>query len=395
MTANTRYPIRTAIAITLALAGCGSSAGSGADGATAADAADAADAAGPSDGPAPDATADATGNNTARFEDLVPHMVNTIRPGGASICSRGDEYAYFVIPGARDKVIIEFEGGGACWDELTCGYAGSLFKETVDIGAHTKSLSGVAGWYDHDHPGHPMKDWTHVFVSYCTGDVHWGDNVKTYGTGDKAVTINHKGAVNTSAVLDWVYRELPSPQKVFVTGCSAGGYGSIVWAPQVQQHYPGAKVYHFSDSAAGVITADFFQKSFPSWNVDSHFPAFLGKAADVGSLGLLYQGIAAHFPNNVYSQYNTIFDANQTFFFMAMGGTDKNAWSMQMKASIKDIEAKSPNFRAFIADGEQHCILPQANFYDAEAGGTKLASWLADMVADKPIANSYCPTCTP
>jgi hypothetical protein len=322
-------------------------------------------------------------------------VVNVIRPGGDTICSRGTEYAYFVVPGARDKVIIEFEGGGACWDELTCGFAGSLFKETVDIAAHTKVLAGTDGWYDHTHPGHPMPDWTHVFVPYCTGDVHWGDAVKTYGTGAKAVTINHKGAVNATAVLNWVYRELPAPSKVFVTGCSAGGYGSILWAPQVQDHYTAAKVYHFSDSAAGVITPDFFQKSFPSWNVDAHFPSYLGKAADVGSLAVLYEGIAAHYPGNVYSQYNTVLDMNQTFFFMAMGGTDAAAWSMQMKASIKDIETKSPNFRAFIADGQQHCILPQPNFYDAEAGGTKLTTWLSDMVNDKPIANAYCPTCAP
>jgi hypothetical protein len=386
----------SAIAIALALGGCGSSAGTAGNADAANDAA--AGDVSPSDGAAPldtGAAAVDTGAAAVHFEDLIPHMVNTIRPGGDTICSRGGEYAYFVIPGARDKVIVEFEGGGACWDGPTCGFASSLFKETVDVSAHTKSLSGVAGWYDHDHPGHPLKDWTHVFVSYCTGDVHWGDNVQTYGTGPTAVTIHHKGAVNTTAVLNWVYREFPSPQKVFVTGCSAGGYGSIVWAPQVQQHYAAAKVYHFSDSAAGVITPDFFQKSFPSWNVDPHFPSFLGKASDVGSLAVLYEAIAAHFPANVYSQYNTVLDSNQTFFFQAMGGTDANAWSMQMKASIKDIEAKAPNFRAFIADGQQHCILPQANFYDAEAGGTKLATWLSDMTEDKPIANSYCPSCAP
>jgi hypothetical protein len=210
-----------------------------------------------------------------------------------------------------------------------------------------------------------------------------------------AVTINHKGAVNTAAVLDWVYRQFPAPAKLFVTGCSAGGYGSIFWAPQIQHHYPDARVYHFADSAAGVITANFFEKSFPSWNVQAHYPTFLGDLSGVGSLDALYQVIAAHYPDDLFSQYNTVFDSNQTFFFMAMGGTDKFEWSKQMRASIKDLEEHAPNFRAYIAEGEQHCILPQPNFYEAEAGGTKLTTWLSDMVNDRPIASASCATCAP
>jgi hypothetical protein len=295
-------------------------------------------------------------------------------------------------------VIIEFEGGGACWDQRTCGLASSLFKETVDVDKHMVDLAGSQTWYDHANPNHPMKDWTHVFIPYCTGDIHWGDNVKTYPGAtptDMPVTINHKGAVNASAVLDWVYSQFPSPQKVFVTGCSAGGYGSIFWAPQVQKHYADAKVYHFADSAAGVITEDFFQKSFPSWNVETHFPSFVAPFAQVTSLTIMYKAIAAYYPKNVYSQYNTVLDSNQTFYYVAMGGKDNQDWSAHMKASIKEIQTGAPNFRAFLATGEQHCILPQKNFFDAEAGGTKLTDWLSKMVNDQPIDNAYCPGCAP
>jgi hypothetical protein len=341
----------------------------------------------------PDAGVDALGPALA---SLQPEKINVIKPGGKTICSRGTEYVYYVRPAASDKVIIEFEGGGACWDERTCGFASSLFKEKIDTEKHLTELAG--NWYDHTHPSHPMKDWTHVFIPYCTGDVHWGDNVKTYmPTGDMAmpITINHKGAVNTRAVLDWVQAQFPAPSKVFVTGCSAGGYGSIMWAPHVQKQYPGARVYHFSDSAAGVITADFFQRSFPSWNVEPNFPTFVAPFASVTSLTAMYKAIATHFPQNTYSQFNTLLDSNQTFYFQAMGGTDNLAWSAQMKASIKEIQTAAPRFRAFLAAGEQHCILPKPNFYEAEAGGTKLTDWLSRMVNDQPLEDAYCPDCKP
>jgi Pectinacetylesterase len=326
-----------------------------------------------------------------KLSELAAGQVNIIKPGGETVCGRGTEYSFFVIPGDPKKVIIEFEGGGACWDELTCAFSDELFKKEVDPAAYTGDFA-TKGWYDHQRAGHPMPDWTHVYIPYCTGDLHWGDSVKTYG----AVTINHKGAVNARAVLDWTYAQIDAPDKVFVTGCSAGGYGSIWWAPDVQQRYPQSKVYQFADSAAGVITNDFFQKSFPSWNAQSTFPTFIGDFAAVTALPLLYQAVANHYPQNVYSQYNTELDGAQAFFYNAMGGPNgPEGWSAGMKANVKATAEGAPNFRAYTAEGEQHCILPFDNFYTVETGGTKLTTWLSDMVNDRPVANASCEGCAP
>ena len=51
------------------------------------------------------------------------------------MCSRGTPYAFFFRKGnptAGHKVVVEFEGGGACWSSRTCGIAGGTFKETVE-----------------------------------------------------------------------------------------------------------------------------------------------------------------------------------------------------------------------------------------------------------------------
>lgn len=328
--------------------------------------------------------------------DLPKSKVSVLKPGGATVCSRGAEYAFFVIPGDPQKVIVEFEGGGACWDEVTCSISGSIFKETVQVPDFKDDLSKAPGFYNHAHAGHPMSDWTHVYIPYCTGDVHWGDNDRTYGSGKDVFTIHHKGGVNVRAALDWTYAQIAAPDKVFVTGCSAGGYGSIWWAPQIQKHWDKAKVYHFADSAAGVITDDFFAKSFPAWKADTTFPSFVGDPKLATTLPALYNLISAYYPSNLYSQYNTQFDDNQTFYYTAMGGKDAAEWSAKMKANVKEIETASPSFRAFLPDGTQHCILPYDNFYTMEAGGTKLTDWLAAAVGDKPVENASCPNgCAP
>jgi hypothetical protein len=326
---------------------------------------------------------------------LEKGKVNILKPGGKTQCSRGGEYEFFVVPGDPQKVIVEFEGGGACWNEQTCSYAGSIFKETVQEPDFKDDVSKAPGFYNHANPAHPMADWTHVYIPYCTGDIHWGESDTTYGSGQKAFTIHHQGAANVRAALDWAYAQMAAPDKVFVTGCSAGGYGSIWWAPQIQKHWDKAKVWHFADSAAGVITKDFFAESFPAWHAEKSFPSFVGDYAKVTSLPDLYVMIAAFYPQNLYSQYNTRLDENQTFYFQAMGGGDANAWSAEMKSNIAEIEGAAPNFRAFLPDGTQHCILPYDNFYTVDAGGKKLVDWLADVVADKPVENQSCDGCAP
>ncbi|MBK9371732.1 MAG: hypothetical protein IPN01_36495 [Deltaproteobacteria bacterium] len=119
------------------------------------------------------------------------------------------------------------------------------------------------GVYDLTDPQNPFVDWYHVIVPYCTGDIHWGDAVTTYGEGEDAVTIEHKGAVNTRAILDWVESQFSGPEQIVVTGCSAGAYGSAMWAPHIQRMYPNAQVNQIGDGGAGVVTTDFFANSFP------------------------------------------------------------------------------------------------------------------------------------
>src|SRR6185503_10187802 len=53
-------------------------------------------------------------------------------PGGDTICSRGSEFAYWVHPGTVNRVVIDFVGGGACWNAATCGFAEQIFSPDVE-----------------------------------------------------------------------------------------------------------------------------------------------------------------------------------------------------------------------------------------------------------------------
>ncbi|WP_438008066.1 pectin acetylesterase-family hydrolase [Sorangium sp. So ce321] len=330
----------------------------------------------------------------AGIQSLAPGW-NTIEPGGETTCSRGAPFKYFVRPGTVNRLIVEFRGGGACWSQTTCSVAGALFQETVTEDAAVVNQQGATGIYDHENPDNPFRDWHHVYIPYCTGDIHWGDNTATYGEGDQAVTIQHKGAVNVRAALGWIYENVPAPEKIFVTGCSAGAYGSILWSAHLREHYKGASVVQFADSGAGIITDSFFKDSFPSWKPQGAYPAWITglDAAELARLSVLYEAIGDHYPDMRLSQYNTVYDDDQSFFFKAMGGGDAQAWSDAMRASVADIEASTENFSSFLAPGSAHCILWRPEFYTVESGGTRLVRWLDSLVNGEAPPSVACDAC--
>jgi hypothetical protein len=313
-----------------------------------------------------------------------------MNPGGATQCVFGDEYAFWVRRGSVNRVVVDFIGGGACWDAFTCGVASAgdaICSQDLD-GIRDRIESGVAtGFYDDARDDNPFKDWYHVIVPYCSCDIHWGNNEVTYPSNQGDITIAHRGAVNSQAVLDWVYASFSRPEQILVTGCSAGSYGSIMWSAHIAEHYPKSRVIQFGDSGAGIITQTFFEDSFPSWQAEEAFPEWIaGLDPSVDNLlektlADLYVGIANHYPTNQFSQYNTAFDENQTFYFVAMGGSGAEEWSERMHASIAEIQTSAATFTSFIAPGEQHCILPYDNFFTVNVDGRLLVDWLGDMLA--------------
>src|SRR4029079_15508250 len=58
---------------------------------------------------------------------------NEMNPGGATTCALGAPYAFWVRPGTVNRLVIDFQGGGTCWDASTVG----LTVGNADILPHT------------------------------------------------------------------------------------------------------------------------------------------------------------------------------------------------------------------------------------------------------------------
>ncbi|MCA9625028.1 MAG: hypothetical protein KC731_38650, partial [Myxococcales bacterium] len=310
----------------------------------------------------------------------------TFEPGGDTICSHGTPYSFFVRGGATDKIILDFRGGGACWDTFTCtAGAGAIYAEEVDdlsVLEGALGKRGFGGIYDADNPEYPFQGWTLVHIPYCTADIHWGDNVADYGS----FSINHKGFVNASAVLDWVYENYPDPERILVTGCSAGAYGAMFHSAYVADHYPAAQIRVLGDSGAGIITQTFFEDSFPNWNALANVPPQVARLAkdpaDLTSADL-YAGVASTYPSHRFAHYSTNYDADQTFFFEVMGG-EAGTWPGSMRARMQEVRSDADNFRYFVAPGPVHCITPY-EFMFSRVGDDPFVDWLTSFVYDDAI----------
>ncbi len=342
----------------------------------------------------------ACGEEDKTSAPLVPEIEQSwqeIVPGGETTCARGGEFKFFVRGGSVNKIAIVFDGGGACWDALTCSVADQVFSPMVD--ETTTFLTEMGdGTGDYENAENPFKDWFTVFIPYCSGDIHWGNSVTTYGGGDTGypeVTIQHKGRANVQSALDWVYEHFEAPERIVVTGYSAGSYGSIGWAPHIIEHYPDSNVVQIGDCGAGVITETFFEDSFPSWNATEIMPTWVeGLDVPIEQIKLqdFYIRLANHYTEQRFSQINTNNDENQRFFYTAMGGVDED-WSPAMNASIAAIVAEAPTFRSYTGWGEQHVLSPYAEFYTMQVNGTRLRDWVADWIEGREVDNVKCTDC--
>jgi hypothetical protein len=179
--------------------------------------------------------------------------------GGATKCSHGEPFTFFVRPGDPSRLVVELEGGGCCFSAVTCALPEYL-PSIGPVELKRLELEARGGIGDHTNPSNPVANWTHLFIPYCTGDAHNGNRTASYG-------VHHFGRVNAHAALEWAYANMPQPKQVLTTGTSAGAVGSYILAPHIMDHYTDTKHYHFADSYAPMFGQKGYNDGLRNWDL--------------------------------------------------------------------------------------------------------------------------------
>lgn len=322
------------------------------------------------------------------LSDMAWQAWNEVAPGGRTTCSDGSPYRFFAKPGASDRLAIYFNGGGGCWSAATCDPEANAKKPLYSSSAaHAFNTQSEAGIFDDTRADNPLRGWTLVVATYCTGDVHVGARRVTYRRDNRAFATEHKGAVNAAAVLDWTFRNVRAPKQVLVTGSSAGAIGAAFHAGRIAAHYRTAKVSLFADAGGAYRTPNLVQV-YRDWGVERAAPAWMRKTRDPLVMETFIRMNAKAFPRMRQSQFNNARDAVQGKFLELLGGGGD--LEQGLRANMADLHQAIPTFRSYIAAGANHTILGKPEFYTTTAGGQPLNQWLADFIAGKDEPDADC-----
>ncbi|UXR65997.1 pectin acetylesterase-family hydrolase [Bdellovibrio bacteriovorus] len=210
-------------------------------------------------------------------------------------CGDGSQYSVFLDQRRKDKILIEFMGGGACWSESTCH---GLDRKTwiykipaIPAFSYLTAESASHSWVDH----------TALYFPYCTGDVFSGRHVARYTEYSSRQTW-HVGYTNILKSLNYLRERrilnFDGFGDVTLWGASAGAIGALVHSHNVAAAFPRATQKTLLADSPGLHFGDEFFDKFSSQMRSDFKQSF----AAVGLIYPEHSGFVAPYFGPVFEQ---------------------------------------------------------------------------------------------
>ena len=305
-----------------------------------------------------------------------------VATGAGTGCAFDTPYSFFFREGTEsDGLLIYFEGGGACWDWVSC-------SGTFDSSVEPNEPAPFRGILDRAEPRNPLRSYSVVFVPYCTGDIHVGDASVSYG-GEGSRSIAHRGFRNVSAVLAWIDARGFRPRTVVVAGTSAGAYGALFYMRPIARLFPNARLVLLGDSGVPLLSRN--AEVLKVWGADAAMETLWHGERVPRTLLEAYRQAARAGPRVQLAQMTSDRDAVQSGFYLISGSPE---WRRATYSLLADVKAAIPTFRSFIIAGADHGLLPRDAFYSYRAGEVELHAWVSRLIAGETVADVRCATCS-
>eukprot|EP00510_Aplanochytrium_minuta_P001793 CAMPEP_0184010044 /NCGR_PEP_ID=MMETSP0954-20121128/2973_1 /TAXON_ID=627963 /ORGANISM="Aplanochytrium sp, Strain PBS07" /LENGTH=492 /DNA_ID=CAMNT_0026289547 /DNA_START=29 /DNA_END=1504 /DNA_ORIENTATION=+ len=340
-----------------------------------------------------------------------------------AVCRTGSQTGYFIRMGDPDKLVIFFEGGGACFNAL-CGVLSS------------GNAGGVAtdGIFDTEREDNPLKDYSFIFIPYCTGDVFFGDNVLNIGFG----TQQFRGRNQVNLVMQSIVnsgRFSGGLNTLLVTGESAGGFGALVSYDFIRSNF----IYRTGETpiSGGIETADSRLISDSGIAFDSEVltpclarlwkntwnaqlpPDCTNCDDDTNGFYNYYDFFSSKYPNDDFGYISQNTDAVISLFYAfgsescglnffcfiglvsptcgeIPGGNAGPKFEGGLSRFFSEKVAPRPAKCSFFWNGILHTHTSSNGFYSKSANGVSLLSWYDDFVnglcTDRAQGSIFTPT---
>ena len=335
-------------------------------------------------------------SGTTAGDAPAPQPISGLQPGvwtwidfPDSSCDDGSPTGIGVSPGTGPDLVVFLNGGGACWDYLTC-YVLSTAARGPFGRPQFEALQATLlpnSFLDRDLAGNPFREASMVFVPYCTGDIHGGDRVATYAGAGGSRAYHHVGHANLVAFLRRVAVTWPSPRRLVLSGASAGGFGSVLNYETFRSLWPASRSYLIDDSGPplekGAVSQALLDAWYASWGLDSVLDPLCGAACRTDlSAGLA--AVARKYPQDRMALLSSVRDEVISGYYQIDGGQLEAA----LGALAADVIAPAPNARFFFVSGSTHTMLGKPVAF---VEGVPLLRWLEQQWTDDPAWTSQRP----
>jgi hypothetical protein len=293
---------------------------------------------------------------------------------------------------ASTKLVIYMEGGGACFNAFTCGGVAHQNGYGPTDFAETTTSYGSRGIFNRADPLNPVRDWSFVFLPYCSGDIFAGDNED--GIGGRV----HVGYRNVGVYLERLVDEFDFVDQVVLTGSSAGGYGAAFNFDRVQQAFgDDVEVLLLDDSGPSLsetyMTPCLQQQVREAWNLDATLPADCQACRDEDGGGLieLARFLGDKYPDRRFGLVQSTRDGVLRLFF-GWGWPSCDAPQVPMPeepfaegvAELGQLMADQDNFHMFTIESGLHVWLLGETMDATRVGDVTLTEWVTGLIEDDP-----------
>jgi hypothetical protein len=293
-----------------------------------------------------------------------------------------------LLPGA-DAVMIYLQGGGACYDAKSCAQnaatpiAGENFSR--EDFAEWVSTLGNQGIFNTVNPTNPVARWNHVYIPYCTGDLHGGvkENGSVPGVAGRQQFVGYRNLENNLKLIAPFFR---NAEDVALVGASAGGVGVLVNYPQVVDAFGGRSVVALVDSAPVIpesaIKTSCFQRKVTE-TFDLHLPPGCPECAEPSEGGLLniYGYLSRTYPHGRFAFASADADLAGVILYnqesRACGGAGVNIFNYRLSLYALRDRHIGHEWATFLPGGVQHTMTQSdALFLNRKYRGVSAAEWL-------------------
>ena len=302
-----------------------------------------------------------------------------------------------------DNLLIYMEGGGACFNTVTCLPNPASWGKVQFEGWKNTALQ--LGIFDKRNDDNPFKDWNLIYIPYCTGDVHSGTTSKGNG-GPGFKDLKMKGFDNMTLALVEISKHFESKPlaEVFLTGTSAGGFGVLTNANQVAETFSDAKVTVMDDSGPILLTQEaepdcldnHWEEVF-KWHIPADFATYTS-----GSYGSNIKSIYEYLGNKHPEVEFGLVSATKDLVIRGFYGYGHNDCEPLLDVAVvvpaedykngllhlrDSVLAGFDNWHTYYVDNVSHTFNPlPSSFNSLEIEGTRFNAWI-DQLRNREAEN--------